>query len=212
MRHPPGVEPLLGLIDYGAGNFSSVRNALQYLDVEFVEVRSPSDLEGTSKLILPGVGAFATAMNRLSRMGMIDSLAEEVLVKKKQFLGICVGMQILAGLGHEFERLEGLGWVEGDVRVMEPAPLPLPHIGWNDLDVTPDWPLVEGFEKPPTVYFVHSYSLNPVDDSVVAATCEYGTTVVAAVHKDNVHGVQFHPEKSQRDGLRILSNFARLAS
>lgn len=202
----------VGLIDYGAGNFSSVRNALQFLGVQVVEVRDSSDLAGTSKIILPGVGAFATAMDRLMRMGMLDALAEQVLAKRKQFLGICVGMQILASLGHEFETTEGLGWIKGDVRAISPGSLPLPHIGWNELEVSNGWPLLADFERPPTVYFVHSYALSPTDDSVVAATCEYGTRVVAAVHQENIHGVQFHPEKSQRDGLQILKNFISLES
>lgn len=202
----------VGLIDYGAGNFASVKNALLRLGREVVEVREPSALGSVSHIILPGVGAFAAAMSKVESLGIADALREHVAVKGKPYLGICVGMQILADAGYEFGEHGGLGFIHGRVDRMDAAAhgLRLPHIGWNDLDVKRRSPLFEGMEERPIFYFVHSYMFHASDEGSVAATCGYGSEVTAAVSRDNVFGVQFHPEKSQRDGLRLLGNFASL--
>ncbi len=200
----------VGLIDYGAGNIASVRNALDYLQLNCLEVRGPGQFRRATHLILPGVGAFASAMRRLEEMKVIDELRDQVLIKKKPFLGICVGMQILASLGHEFEKAAGLGFIQGSVEKLdvEGCRLPLPHMGWNELSLLRSSPLFSQMSRTPVFYFVHSYHLLPTERSVIAATCEYGGDMAAAIEMDNIFGVQFHPEKSQHDGLRLLKNFA----
>lgn len=200
----------IGLIDYGAGNFSSVRNALDYLRLEVIELRNRAQFETATHLILPGVGAFASAMRRLEQLNLVDELKEQVLVRKKPFLGICVGMQVLASLGREFKESLGLGFIEGTVDKIdgEGHGLRLPHVGWNELNLIRSSPLFARMNGVPTFYFVHSYHLLPKERSVIVATCEYGTEVVSVVEKDNIYGVQFHPEKSQHDGLQLLKNFA----
>jgi len=200
----------IGLIDYGAGNFSSVRNALDYLRLEVIELRNPAHFETATHLILPGVGAFASAMRRLEQLDLVDTLKEQVLVKRRPFLGICVGMQVLASRGREFEEYPGLGFIEGTVDKIngQGHGLRLPHIGWNELNLIRSSPLFARMNGLPTFYFVHSYHLVPKEKGVIVATCEYGAEVVSVVEKDNIYGVQFHPEKSQRGGLQLLKNFA----
>lgn len=202
----------IGLIDYGAGNFASVLNALEYLGLDTIRVAEPGHLQGATHLVLPGVGAFAAAMRRLEASGLIDALREDALVRRKPFLGICVGMQLLARTGKEFETCPGLGWIEGSVEKIDTGAsgLRLPHIGWNSVHAKRDSPLFRNLGDPATFYFVHSYHLLPADADATIATCRYGSDVVSVVGKDNVFGVQFHPEKSQRDGLRLLANFATL--
>ena len=200
----------IGLIDYGAGNFFSVRNALHHLELDVVEVRETSQFAQVTHLILPGVGAFAAAMHRLEERNLIDGLKEQVLVKQKPYLGICVGMQILASTGREYVVYPGLGFIQGTVDKIdvESYDLRLPHIGWNELNLLRSSPLFACMSSTPVFYFVHSYHLVPKEESVIVATCEYGAKVVAVVEMDNIHGVQFHPEKSQHDGLQLLRNFA----
>ena len=202
----------IGLINYGAGNFSSVRNALHYLELDVIEVRDTSQFAKATHLILPGVGAFASAMRKLEEQNLIHELKKQVLVKKKLFLGICVGMQVLASAGREFEVYPGLGFIQGTVEKIdaESYGLRLPHIGWNELNLLRPSPLFVHMSRTPIFYFVHSYHLLPTEESVIAATCEYGAEVVAAVETDNIYGVQFHPEKSQHDGLQLLKNFASI--
>jgi len=203
----------IGLIDYGAGNVTSVRNALDYLHLDNVEVRSAEQFDKTTHLILPGVGAFASAMRRLEALRLADELKEQVLIKKKPFLGICVGMQLLATVGHEFEVYPGLGFVKGSVVKIdaERHGRRLPHIGWNELSIRRPSHLFAHLSGPPIFYFVHSYHLQPHELDVIAAVCDYGDQVVAAVELENIYGVQFHPEKSQRDGLRLLKDFAAIS-
>lgn len=201
----------IGLIDYGAGNFGSVRNVLQYLEVDFEDVREPGDLERAQRLVLPGVGAFSASMQRLETSGMADGIREHVLIRKKPILGICVGMQLFAEVGYEFGVHQGFGFIGGSVERIdaESYGLPVPHMGWNSLRINKATPLLNGGSEP-SFYFVHSYCLKPSDLDVVAASCEYGSQVPAVVQCDNVFGVQFHPEKSQRDGLLLLKTFSQL--
>jgi len=200
----------VGLIDYGAGNFASVLNALQYLGLDVERVSLPEHLARATHVILPGVGAFAAAMRRLEASGLVDALREAVLGRARPFLGICVGMQLLADAGHEFGTCPGLGWIGGSVERIEaePAGLRLPHIGWNSLEIRRGSPLFAGLGDAPTFYFLHSYHLRPAAAEATLATCRYGIDVASVVARGNVFGVQFHPEKSQRDGLKLLANFA----
>jgi glutamine amidotransferase len=199
----------VGLIDYGAGNQASVRNALEHVGHPPVMVRGPDDLDEMTHLVLPGVGAFHEAMRRLEERGFIDGLRRHAS-KGKPLLGVCVGMQVLADVGHEFGTCEGLGLIKGTVHKVDVTATTdrLPHIGWNDVTVTGECCLFDGLGEP-TFYFAHSYTMALDDEADRAAMCAYGSGVVAAVQKDNVFGVQFHPEKSQHDGLRLLRNFLK---
>lgn len=205
-------ETTVGLVDYGAGNFTSVLNALQFLELNVLRVTNPHQVEKSSHLILPGVGAFATAMRKLESLNLVDALHQQLIDNKKPFLGICVGMQLLASLGREFEDCPGLGLIPGVVTRIPATKheLRLPHVGWNELTLTNASPLFNGMPANPIFYFVHSYHLQPETAETILATCQYGVEVVAVVGRDNIYGVQFHPEKSQRDGLRLLKNFADL--
>lgn len=199
---------MVAIIDYGMGNVGSVKNALTFLGVDSVISHTRADLESASHLILPGVGAFGDGMRKLKALNLIPILEHEVLKKKKPFLGICLGMQLLAEEGEEGGLTRGLGWIPGRVRRFRVAEgtFRVPHVGWNDIHLSGAAPLFDTI-SPQIFYFVHSYFLAPRDSVAVIATCEYGETFAAAVSKDTVAGVQFHPEKSQRAGLTLLRNF-----
>jgi len=196
------------IIDYGMGNLFSVKNALEAIGVEAKISNEPDDLRRAEQIILPGVGAFPDGMKNLKNLDIIPILEEEVLEKKKPFLGICLGAQLLATQGEEHQLTDGLGWIKGRVRrfQVDESKFRIPHIGWNDVFPKKDNILFKNVH-PPIFYFVHSYHLVPEDQSVIVATSEYGETFAAALQKENIFGVQFHPEKSQKNGLRILENF-----
>jgi len=204
---------MIVIIDYGMGNLFSVENALKSLGASVKISSRENDIVNAEKLILPGVGAFPDGMKNLQELGLIPFLEREVLEKKKPFLGICLGMQLLATEGEEHKLTRGLGWVAGRVRrfAVDEDTFRIPHVGWNDVMPKSGQPLFQGIESP-IFYFVHSYHLVPDDQSVVAATCQYGETFVAAVKKENIFGTQFHPEKSQKNGLRLLENFLNFKS
>jgi glutamine amidotransferase len=198
------------IIDYGMGNLFSVKNALDAIGVESIISDNPNDLKKADKIILPGVGAFPDGMKNLKNRGFVEVLEKEVLEKKKLFLGICLGMQLLASDGEEHKLTKGLGWIDGHVRKFNvQSDFRIPHIGWNDIFIKKENPLF-GAIKTPVFYFVHSYHIIPKDSSVVIATCNYGEEFVVAIQKDNIFGVQFHPEKSQKCGLELLKNFIAL--
>jgi imidazole glycerol-phosphate synthase subunit HisH len=203
----------IGLIDYGAGNFTSVMNAFERLDIDTIRISAPDQLDEVDRLVLPGVGAFKIAMDHLESRGLIEALHTQVLDLGKPFLGICVGMQILADVGLEFEISPGLGFVSGVCEIIPAAggELRVPHMGWNEVSFPRQSPLFDGIEDHETFYFVHSYHLNPANNVDILATSEYGGNVVAAVGKDNIFGVQFHPEKSQNSGLKVLKNFTSMS-
>ncbi len=194
----------VALIDYGAGNLQSVKNALKAAGAEDIRVTSdPAQVLSAERIVLPGVGAFAHCMGALSAIpGMVDALNAATGPGAKPFLGICVGMQLMAEAGEEHGRHAGLGWVKGTVRLIDPTDpaIKIPHMGWNDVVPTSPHPLIEAGEA----YFLHSYAFDGDD---VLATTQHGGAVVAAIGRDNRVGVQFHPEKSQRFGLSLLSRF-----
>jgi glutamine amidotransferase len=207
--------PTVAVIDYGSGNLRSAEKALARAATEsdsgheIVVTDKPEIAERAERIVLPGVGAFADCMNGLSSLpGMVDALREAVLVQGIPFLGICVGMQLLAQVGREFGDHPGLGWVEGDVVRMTPSDpaLKIPHMGWNEFRFVRRHPLFEGIENGAHAYFVHSFVIRPQAGEVLA-TAEYGGAFAAAVGRNNIAGTQFHPEKSQAVGLRLLSNF-----
>jgi glutamine amidotransferase len=196
----------LALIDYGAGNLHSVHNALKAAGAGDVHVTADPDIVAKAdRIVLPGVGAFAHCMGALSAIdGMIAAMEQRVRVEGIPFLGICVGMQLLADEGVEHKTTRGLGWIGGTVRAIAPAAdLKIPHMGWNDVVPTQAAPLIEAGEA----YFLHSYHFDATDDADVLATTDHGGTLVAAVGRDNIMGVQFHPEKSQAYGINFLKRF-----
>lgn len=197
------------IIDYGVGNLASVQNALASLNVDSIISAQTEDIKTADALVLPGVGSFAAGMQGLQQADLIKVLTEEVLVKKKKILGICLGMQLFATKGYEHGEFPGLGFIEGEVVKIDDSKesIRLPHIGWNDVEIVHNHPFGQGFKKVPIFYFVHSYHFLPVDDAVVAGYCNYGSPVVAMIQKGNIFGAQFHPEKSHHDGLQILRNF-----
>lgn len=199
----------VGLVDYGAGNYVSVANALRYLDVPVIPVRGPEDLTASTHVVLPGVGAFGSCRRRLDAAGLTEPILELVAAQRVPFLGICVGMQLLATVGREFGDHAGLGVVPGEVRRLDTGGLRLPHVGWNVVEHRDD-PLFHGLGERPTFYFVHSFHLVPDDASAAIAHTGYGERVTAAVRAGRTWGVQFHPEKSQQAGLRLLRNFITL--
>jgi glutamine amidotransferase len=203
------------LVDYGAGNLRSVLNALDVLGVPTRVADEPSAVEDAAVLVLPGVGAFGDGMAGLRARRVLEPLTEQVLGRGVPFLGICLGMQFLADEGLEDGRHAGLGWIGGTVRRIEPGDkkFRVPHIGWNDVRIERPGVLLDGLDEAPTFYFVHGYHLDPGPRGAdaVTSTCWHGSTLVATVERGHVFGVQFHPEKSQRAGLRVLENFLRHA-
>lgn len=195
---------VIALIDYGAGNLRSVHNALVAAGADTVAVTADPDVVATAdRIVLPGVGAFAACMNGLSAIdGLVDAMQQRVRSEGAPFLGICVGMQLLADAGEEHGRHEGLGWIGGTVRAFEPAPgLRIPHMGWNDVVPARVHPVIAAGEA----YYLHGYHFADAVD--VAATSSHGATFTAAVAKDTIVGVQYHPEKSQAYGLATLERF-----
>lgn len=199
---------MIAIIDYGAGNIFSVKNALDYLGFESRLVSDKESIIAADSVILPGVGAFPAAMKKLEGTGLIDTIKSEA--QKKPFLGICLGMQLIFDKGYEFEECDGLGLINGSVRKMEETDLIIPHMGWNKLEKLNDCPLMKGVGDNEYVYFVHSYKAH-CEDKNISAYCEYGGRVPALVYDGKyVFGAQFHPEKSGETGLKILKNFGGL--
>lgn len=202
---------MIAVVDYGLGNVQAFLNVYKRLNVEAARATTPADLAGATRVILPGVGAFDHAMERLEQSGMRATLDTLVFEQKVPVLGVCVGMQILAGSSDE-GKLGGLGWIDGHVRQFSSPDgrLPLPHMGWND--VTPNAPagLFSQLESDAKFYFLHSYYFDCANQENVIAVSTYGSEFTCAVRSGNIHGVQFHPEKSHHYGIRVLHNFAEL--
>lgn len=199
---------MIAIIDYGAGNLFSVRNALDYLGIKHTISSDPAVLEAADEMILPGVGAFPDAMRMLRESGLVPVIREQAA--KKPLLGICLGMQLLFEKGFEFEETEGLGLIEGSVRLIDAGGLKIPHMGWNDLTVLNPCALTAETENGDYVYFVHSYRAETPDENISCYT-SYHERIPALVHQGQVYGAQFHPEKSGSVGLAMLRNFAGLA-
>lgn len=195
------------IIDYGVGNVHSVANALRVLGYKIKVSRNTHDIEQADALILPGVGAFEEAIMNLRNYNLESLLNEQVLIRKKSILGICVGMQMLANGSHENGWHTGLGWINGEVKKLElPKLYSIPHVGWNDVVVEKHTPLFSRSGDGANFYFDHSYHFE-CEEQYKAAVVDYGISVTAAVQKENIFGVQFHPEKSQTNGLKLFRSF-----
>ncbi len=202
----------VALIDYGSGNLRSAQKALARVAgaADVVVTADPLVVAAAARIVLPGVGAFGDCMAGLSAIpGMIGALGQAVLERGVPFLGICVGMQLLASVGREFGDHAGLDWIAGEVVRLTPADpaLKIPHMGWNALSVARQHPILAGIAPGANVYFVHSYEMRPADPLHILATADYGGAFAAIVGRDNIVGTQFHPEKSQAMGLALLANF-----
>jgi len=201
----------VAIVDYGLGNLRSVAGAVEHLGYETIVTADPRVLAAAGKLILPGVGAFGDGMRNLRERGLVEPLTQLVRVEGKPVLGLCLGMQLLLSESEEFGTHEGLGWIEGAVRRIPQNGVRVPHVGWNDLQRTGESRLFDNLGPEPLFYYVHSYWADPVDATVVKGVCDYGRPMPAVIEAGNIFGTQFHPEKSQLDGLTLLGNFLALA-
>ena len=198
---------MIAIIDYDAGNIKSVQKAINLLGEETVLTREREDILAADKVILPGVGAFGDAMEKLERFGLVQVI-KEVVEKGTPFLGICLGLQLLFEESEESPGVKGLGILKGKiVKIPEETGLKIPHIGWNSLYFPSEVTLFKGIQPNSYVYFVHSFYLQAEEKEIVKATTKYGVTIEASVEKGNVYACQFHPEKSSDVGLQILKNF-----
>jgi len=205
---------VIAVIDYGSGNLRSVVNAFEALNQRPVVTNNPSDVAKASAIVLPGVGAFGECMESLKHLNLVEPLNEAVLGQKKPYLGICLGLQLLGEESFEQGVHKGLGWIRGRVKPILPnhKKFRIPHMGWNDVSFKETCPLFQGMNEAPVFYFVHSYQLSveEKEDDIITATCWHGTTVTASVQKENIFAVQFHPEKSQENGIKLLDNFVKI--
>jgi glutamine amidotransferase len=209
---------IVAIVDYGSGNLRSAAKAFERaareneIPAEVKVTSAPEAIAAADSIVLPGVGAFADCRRGLMAVpGLEAALHEAVMVRARPFLGICVGMQLLADAGREFETVEGLGWIAGEVTAIAPADagLKIPHMGWNEIEPRSAHPLLASLGPGVHAYFVHSYHFRLADPTDLVATTDYGGPLAAVIGRDNVAGTQFHPEKSQEAGLRLIGNFLR---
>ena len=204
------------IVDYNSGNISSVINSFKEVAKDKVNIEVSSDLDkinSSDKVILPGQGSFKNCIEALKKIGgLADTLNEFVISKKKPVLGICVGLQMFADIGYEDTKTEGLGWISGNVSKIDNqnGKYKLPHIGWNQIEIVKDSKIFKDIENKSHMYFVHSYKFTPEDKNVITATTEYSSNIVCSVEKENIYGTQFHPEKSDKLGLKMIDNFLKL--
>ncbi len=197
---------MVGIIHYNMGNVTSVKNAFEFLNIPVTLITTPAELAKVSHVVLPGVGAFTEGMENLRQLGFIGALQETVVEKQKPFLGICLGMQLLATVGEEGGETAGLNFISGRVKRLPDLGQRIPHVGWNTVEVVRKNKLIT--EKI-DVYFVHSFYFDVADQEAVVGECDYGIKFPAIVNKNNIYGTQFHPEKSHQAGLAILKNFVQ---
>jgi imidazole glycerol-phosphate synthase subunit HisH len=204
------------IIDYNSGNISSVTNSFKEVAKKKVNIEVTSDLnkiKSCDKIVLPGQGSFKSCVDALNSIdGLFDALNDFVINKKKPLLGICVGLQMFADIGYEEEETKGLGWISGKVSKINnlSGKYKLPHIGWNQINIIKDSKIFKNIKNNSHMYFVHSYEFIPLDKNVISATTVYSSNIVCSVEKENIFGTQFHPEKSDKNGLKIIDNFINL--
>jgi glutamine amidotransferase len=204
------------IVDYNSGNISSVINSFSEVANQKVNLEVTSDLnkiKSSDKVVLPGQGSFKSCVDALNNInGLVDTLNEFAINDKKPLLGICVGLQMFADIGYEETETKGLGWIPGKVSKIDNqnGKYKLPHIGWNEINIVKESKIFKDIENNSHMYFVHSYEFIPEDKSVISATIDYSSNIVCSVEKENIFGTQFHPEKSDKIGLRIINNFIKL--
>ena len=204
------------IVDYKSGNISSVINSFEEVSKDKVSIEVSSDInkiKSSDKVVLPGQGSFKSCIDALKNInGLVDTLNELALNKKKPLLGICVGLQMFASTGYEEIETKGLGWIPGNVSKIDNqnGKFKLPHIGWNQINIVKDSKIFRDIENNSHMYFVHSYEFIPEDKNVISATTDYSTKIVCSVEKENLFGTQFHPEKSDKIGLQIINNFINI--
>ena len=204
------------IVDYNSGNISSVINSFKEVAQDRVNIEVTSDLnkiKSSDKVVLPGQGSFKSCVDALKNInGLVDTLNEFTISKKKPLLGICVGLQMFADIGYEETKTKGLGWISGKVLKIDNqnGKYKLPHIGWNQINIVKDSKIYKDIENNSHMYFVHSYEFIPEDKNVISATTDYSSNIVCSVEKENIIGTQFHPEKSDKTGLKIIENFISL--
>jgi len=204
------------IVDYNSGNISSVINSFKEVAEDKVNIEVTSDfnkIKFSDKVVLPGQGSFKSCVDALNNInGLVDTLNEFVITNKKPLLGICVGLQMFADVGFEEKETKGLGWISGKVSKIDNknSKYKLPHIGWNQINIVKDSKIFKNIENNSHMYFVHSYEFVPEDKNVISATVDYSSNIVCSVEKGNIFGTQFHPEKSDKIGLKIIDNFINL--
>ena len=204
------------IVDYNSGNISSVINSFKKVAKDKVNITVTADLnkiKSTDKVVLPGQGSFKSCIDALNKInGLTDTLNEFAITNKKPLLGICVGLQMFADIGYEETETKGLGWIAGKVSKInnQNGKYKLPHIGWNQIDIVKDSKIFKDIKNNSHMYFVHSYEFIPEDKNVISATTDYSSNIVCSVEKENIFGTQFHPEKSDKLGLKIIDNFINL--
>ena len=204
------------IVDYNSGNISSVINSFKEVAQDKVNIEVSSDLnkiKSSDKVVLPGQGSFKSCVDALNKIdGLTETLNEFAITNKKPLLGICVGLQMFADVGYEETETKGLGWISGKVSKIDNqnGKFKLPHIGWNQIDIIKESRIFQNIKNNSHMYFVHSYEFIPNDKSVISATTDYSSKIVCSVEKENIFGTQFHPEKSDKIGLKIISNFINL--
>ena len=209
---------LIAIIDYGSGNLRSAAKALEVANknlntnLKIIITSDPGVIRKSNKIILPGQGSFRDCFLGIKKInGLVDTLNDFVLVQKKPIFGICIGMQLFAKIGYESKETKGFGWIDGIVKKINNInkTLKLPHMGWNQIEYKKNFSLFSDIENQPHMYFVHSYEFLTKQKDCIVATTNYGNSIIAAVAKDNIFGTQFHPEKSQKNGLKLLENFLK---
>ena len=201
---------MIAVVDYGMGNLRSVSKAIEHVGAPVKVTRNPQDLKDAKGIVLPGVGAFKDAVRNLKEFGLWEAIVREV-EKGKLFLGICLGLQLLFEKSYEFGETEGFGFIEGEVVKFDlPADFKIPHMGWNQVYKKKESELLRGIKEGEFFYFVHSYYVKPKNKSVVLTETDYGIYFTSAVEKENIFATQFHPEKSQRAGQKLLENFVKI--
>tara|TARA_B100001173_G_scaffold56613_1_gene47362 strand:- start:27 stop:653 length:627 start_codon:yes stop_codon:yes gene_type:complete len=204
------------IVDYNSGNISSVINSFKQVAKDKVNIAVTSDLnkiKSSDKVVLPGQGSFKSCVDALRRInGLVDSLNELVINNKKPLFGICVGLQMFADMGYEETETKGLGWISGKVSKIDNqnGKYKLPHIGWNQINIVKESKIFKNIENKSHMYFVHSYEFVPEDKSVISATTDYSSNIVSSIERENIFGTQFHPEKSDKTGLKMIENFLNL--
>ena len=204
------------IVDYNSGNISSVINSFKEVAKNKVNIEVTSDfkkIKSSDKVVLPGQGSFKSCVDALKKInGLSDSLNEFAINNKKPLLGICVGLQMFADIGYEETETKGLGWISGKVSKIDnqDGKFKLPHIGWNQINIVKDSKIFQNIENNSHMYFVHSYEFVPNEKNVISATTDYSSNIVCSVEKENIFGTQFHPEKSDKTGLKIINNFISL--